>query len=91
MCWYCIYFTTLNLSHFKVAEAMGLKVVASTFPAVAPPPYKISSKSINRFKSYGGGGTQTGDLTSLLSFMESRLGIANLVEINLSRTIYTVF
>jgi hypothetical protein len=71
-------------------EAMGLKVVALRSPALALPPYKISSKSINWFKSYCGDThththththtytytyRPTGDLISLLSFLESRLTI----------------
>jgi hypothetical protein len=51
---YCIHLTNLNLNYFKVVEAMGLKVVASTSLAMALPPYKISCKYINRFKSYWG-------------------------------------
>jgi hypothetical protein len=81
-CRYCTHLTNFNLSHFKVVEAMGLKVDASTSPAVASLPYKISSKSFNRFLSFtGDGGThrcthrdgQTGDLISLLSFLECRV------------------
>jgi hypothetical protein len=37
---------------FKVVEAMGSKVVAVTSHAMASPPYKISSKSINQIKSH---------------------------------------
>jgi hypothetical protein len=60
-CRYCIHLTTLNLYHFTVVEAMGLKAVASISPAMASPPYTISSKSINRFKScWVGRDTQTG-------------------------------
>jgi hypothetical protein len=53
---YCIYLTTLNLNNFKVVEVMGLKVIASRFPAIASPPYKILSKSTNWLISYWGGG-----------------------------------
>jgi hypothetical protein len=52
----------------KMFEAMGLKLTASRSPTMASPPYKISSKSTNRFKSYYGGfHRQAGDVISLLS------------------------
>jgi hypothetical protein len=78
----CIHLTTLNLNHFKAVEAIRLKVVSSTSPAMVSPPYKISSKSIDRFKKLLGGKERqthtyidrlTDDLISLLSFWESRL------------------
>jgi hypothetical protein len=31
-CRYCIHFTTLNLNHFKMDEAIGLKAVESRSP-----------------------------------------------------------
>jgi hypothetical protein len=37
--------TTSNLNHFKVIEAIGLKVVASTSPAMASLAYKNLTKS----------------------------------------------
>jgi hypothetical protein len=49
-CRYCIHLTDLNLSHFTVAEAMGLEAVASRPPAMASSHYKILSKSIKRTK-----------------------------------------
>jgi hypothetical protein len=42
--------TTLNLSHFKMVEAMGLKIITSRFPWMALPPYQISWKSTKQFK-----------------------------------------
>jgi hypothetical protein len=60
-----------------VVEAMGYKVITLTSSAMASPPYKISSTSINMFKNYLGEHKhtcrQTGDLIRLLSFLESRL------------------
>jgi hypothetical protein len=44
--------TTLNLNNFKMAEAMGLEIIASKFPRIATPSYQISRKSTNWFKSY---------------------------------------
>jgi hypothetical protein len=32
----------LNLSHFKMVEAMVLKIIASRSPQMASPPYQIS-------------------------------------------------
>jgi hypothetical protein len=49
--------TTLNLNHFEMLEAMGLKVVASLPPAMASPPYESLSKSIGWFRSYYRGHT----------------------------------
>jgi hypothetical protein len=51
-CMHYIHLRSLNLNHFKAVEAVALKIVASTPPAMASPPYKMSSKSINWFKSY---------------------------------------
>jgi hypothetical protein len=51
-CRLCIHLTDLNLNNCKVVEAMGLKVVASRALPTASFPYKISSKSIKRFKSH---------------------------------------
>jgi hypothetical protein len=38
---------------------MGLKLTYSKSPSMASPQYKVSSKSMNRFKRYLGGGGQT--------------------------------
>jgi hypothetical protein len=50
-CRYCFHLRNCNLNHFKVVEAVGLKVVASTSSSMASP-YK-SFKSVSRFKSLG--------------------------------------
>jgi hypothetical protein len=42
----------LNLNHFKMAEAIGLKIIASRPLWMASPPYQISWKSTNQFKRY---------------------------------------
>jgi hypothetical protein len=47
-----------DFQHFKVVEAMVLKVVALRSPAMVSPPYKISPKSVNWSESYWGD-TQT--------------------------------
>jgi hypothetical protein len=44
--------TNLNLSNFKMIEAMGLKIIASRSSWIALPPYQISWKSTKQFKSY---------------------------------------
>jgi len=44
--------TTLNLSNFKMIEAMGLKIIASRSPWMALLRYKIWLKSTKRFTSY---------------------------------------
>jgi hypothetical protein len=55
------YLTNLNLIHFKMVEAMGLRITASRSPLMASPPYQISRKSTTRFKSWWGDRqTQTG-------------------------------
>jgi hypothetical protein len=36
------YLTNSNLNHFKMVEAMGLKIIASRSSSIASPPYKIS-------------------------------------------------
>jgi hypothetical protein len=38
---WCRYLKNLILKHFKMVEAMGLKVVTSRSPTTASPPYKI--------------------------------------------------
>jgi hypothetical protein len=42
-CRYCIHLTYLNLNNFKVVEAMGLKVITSTSPAMTSLPSKFHS------------------------------------------------
>jgi hypothetical protein len=42
---------------------------------MASPAYQISAKSTDQFKVISGTHTQTGDLISLLSFLENRLKI----------------
>jgi hypothetical protein len=72
----CLQLTNLNLNHFKMVEDMPLKIIASRSPWMALPPYQISWKSTKRFKSYyleTHTDRQTGDLISLLLFLESRL------------------
>jgi hypothetical protein len=76
----CTKFTNLNLRHFKMVEARGLKIIASRSPWMVSPPYQISWKSTNWFRScWGGGDRQThrqdGDLISLFPFLENRLKI----------------
>jgi hypothetical protein len=72
---YCIHLSSLSTSYFKTVETMGLKIVASRSLSTALPPYQISSKSTSQSKVIRGTQTerQTGDLTSLLSFLECRL------------------
>jgi hypothetical protein len=41
LCRYCIHLRSLNLNHFKMVEAMGLKITASRSPSMASLPYKI--------------------------------------------------
>jgi hypothetical protein len=40
----CIQVTTLNLIHFKVVEAMGLKIITSRSPWMASSDYQLSRK-----------------------------------------------
>jgi hypothetical protein len=56
----CIQLTDLNLNHFKMAEAMGWNITASTslWMASPPPPHQISWKSTKWFKRWYG--RQTG-------------------------------
>jgi hypothetical protein len=42
----------LNLSSYKMIEAMGLKIIASRSPWIALPLYQISRNSTKRFRSY---------------------------------------
>jgi hypothetical protein len=37
--------TILNFNNFKIAEAMGLKLITSRSPLMASPPYHMSLKS----------------------------------------------
>jgi hypothetical protein len=57
--------TTLNLNNFEITEAMGLKIIALGSPCMAS-----VSKLLGRDTQTD---RQTGDLISLLSFLESRL------------------
>jgi hypothetical protein len=41
-CRQSIHLRTLNLSHFKMVEAMGLKIIASRSPSMALPDHQIS-------------------------------------------------
>jgi hypothetical protein len=50
---------SLNVRHFRMAEATRLKNVMSRSSWMAAPAYQISRKSADRFKSYKWG-TQTG-------------------------------
>jgi hypothetical protein len=50
-CRYCIHLTSFGLKNIKEVQAMGLKDIA-TSSAMETPLYKISSKTMNRFKSY---------------------------------------
>jgi hypothetical protein len=77
-CRYCFHLRSLNFSHFKVIQALGLKITALRFPWMTSSPYKVLYKSTNRFKSYLGEHTdrqthrnthtdkKVGDLISLL-------------------------
>jgi hypothetical protein len=82
-CRYYNHLTTLNLSHFKVVEAMGLKLVASVpcntiatlqkfIQIYQLVQYLLQEKQrhrhVNRQRD-----RQTGDLISKFSFLESRL------------------
>jgi hypothetical protein len=67
--------TTLNLIHFKMVEAMGLKIIASRSPWMASAAYQILWKSTNWFKSWWGIDThrQHGDHISIhFSFRKER-------------------
>jgi hypothetical protein len=44
--------TNLNLSHFELVEAMGLKIIALRYTWMISAAYQISWKSTNRFKRY---------------------------------------
>jgi hypothetical protein len=57
----------LSFNDFKMIEAMGLKIIASS-PWIASPANQISWISTSHFKVIA----QTGDLTGLLSFLKSR-------------------
>jgi hypothetical protein len=55
-CKFCIHLRSLNVRHFGMVEGTGLKSTASRSPSMAWPPYWISQKSTNWFKSYWRGG-----------------------------------
>jgi hypothetical protein len=86
-CRYCIDRTNLNLTHFKIVEAVGLKVIASRSPLVASVPYKSSFKSTDRLRSYCGADTQTetGDVTLLFIFGKQPKNLGFFLEEPLSR------
>jgi hypothetical protein len=50
----CTHLRSLNVCHFGMVEAKGLKKVASRSSSFSSPPYNISFKSTNRLKSYYG-------------------------------------
>jgi hypothetical protein len=56
-CRYCNHLRTLNLSYFKMAKAMQLKIIASRSPSLA---YHILWKFTNQIKSLGVTHRQTG-------------------------------
>jgi hypothetical protein len=47
-----IQLTNLNLNHFKMIKAMGLKIITSRSPLMMSPPYHFSWKSSTWFKSW---------------------------------------
>jgi hypothetical protein len=58
----CTQLTTLNLSHFKYSWRNRIKIITSNSPSMALPPYQMSCKSTNWFKSWlGGGGSRHTD------------------------------
>jgi hypothetical protein len=51
-CKFFIHLRSLNVRHFWMVEDTGLKSTASRSPSMTWPPYWISQKSTNWFKSY---------------------------------------
>jgi hypothetical protein len=67
--------TTLNLNHFKMVKAMGLKISALRSPSrhYLHTKFHENLPSSSKVISVGHTDRQTGDLISLLPFLESRL------------------
>jgi hypothetical protein len=51
-CKFCTHLRSLNVRHFGMVRGTGLKSTVSRSPSMSWPPYWISYKSTNWFKSY---------------------------------------
>jgi hypothetical protein len=81
----------LSFNDFKMIEAMGLKIIASS-PWIASPANQISWISTSHFKVISEEqqtDRQTGDLTGLLSFLKSRLKTEKILK-KIAYTLYNL-